>query len=373
MARALSWQQAALIPGPRMYESRTDLPFIVFHYPPVYYLVTHLAGAFMPDLLAAGRLVSAVSAGAIAIVVACLVLAATPARPRHGLRLACAAVAGLLVYNSHALRVWGLLMRVDTLAVALALGGILVAARSSGRWLSTTCALLLCVAAVYCKQTELPAGLTVFAIAMLRNPACRCCRRWDRAGCRAGAPCGPAMGHRWRLPAQHHRLQPQPARPRRWFAHDRGGSAESPACLAHCLCRCLPHAALRPLAPPSGGVRCPGVLSNRVMAARALLLLQLALSTLTLATIFKSGSAFNYFLDWLCIGSALAGVFLHDIMGNARFVRIVLAPLCAAALFSPIRLLPDHPPAADQAMQSALVQEIRGRGPSQSPPTTWSC
>jgi hypothetical protein len=95
------------------------------------------------------------------------------------------------------------------------------------------------------------------------------------------------------------------------------------------------------------------------MAARALLLLQLALSTLTLATIFKSGSAFNYFLDWLCIGSALAGVFLHDIMGNARFVRIVLAPLCAAALFSPIRLLPDHPPAADQAMQSALVQEIR--------------
>lgn len=352
------WQQAALIPGPRMYESRTDLPFIVFHYPPVYYLVTHLAGAFMPDLLAAGRLVSAVSAGAIAIVVACLVLAATPARPRHGLRLACAAVAGLLVYNSHALRVWGLLMRVDTLAVALALGGILVAARSSGRWLSTTCALLLCVAAVYCKQTELPAGLTVFAIAMLRNPRAAVAA----AGIALVAGLVPLAGLQWVTDGGFlHNIIGYNLNRLDLAGGLRTIAAEAPSLPLALLIVCA-GVCLMPRFPPWRTIwwrEVPGVLSNRVMAARALLLLQLALSTLTLATIFKSGSAFNYFLDWLCIGSALAGVFLHDIMGNARFVRIVLAPLCAAALFSPIRLLPDHPPAADQAMQSALVQEIR--------------
>jgi hypothetical protein len=34
------WQQALLIPGPRMYGSIDHLPFLVFHYPPVYQLAS---------------------------------------------------------------------------------------------------------------------------------------------------------------------------------------------------------------------------------------------------------------------------------------------------------------------------------------------
>ncbi len=347
------WQQTALIPGPSMYGIRSDLPFIVFHYPPLYYLVTHLAGTFMPDLLAAGRLVSALSAVAIAIMVAGLVLAATPAGSHRVLRFACAAMAGLLAYNVHALRIWGLLMRVDTLAVALALVGILVAARSSGRWRSTTCALLLCVAAVYCKQTELPAGLAVFAIAMLRNP---------RAAVAAGgvalvAGLVPLAGLQW---ATHggflHNIISDNIN-RFDFANGmRTLAAEAPslplALLIVCSSVCLIPSAV-------SWHEWAGCLSDRVMAARALLLLHFALSTLMLATIFKSGSTINYFLDWLCIGSALAGVFLQELMSKAPGAPIVLATLCATVLISPVRFIPDHPSTADQATQDALVQQIQ--------------
>ena len=273
------WQQAALIPGPSMYGTRSDLPFIVFHYPPLYYLVTHLAAAFMPDLLAAGRLVSVLSAIAIAAGVAGLVLAATPTRSRRGLRIACAAVAGLLAYDVHALRAWSVLMRVDTLAVALAFAGMLVAARSSGRWRSTTCALLLCVAAVYCKQTELPAGLAVFAIAMFRNP-----RAATAAGCIAlVAGLVPLAGLQWATDGG--------------FLQNIIGDNINRLGLVYGLrtvageAHTLPFALLIVCAAvylvrrPLSWSEWAGGLSDRVMAARALLLLHLALSTLMLATI----------------------------------------------------------------------------------------
>ena len=39
-AEGIVWQQAMLIPGPRMYGDITQYPFIVFHYPPVYHLLS---------------------------------------------------------------------------------------------------------------------------------------------------------------------------------------------------------------------------------------------------------------------------------------------------------------------------------------------
>jgi hypothetical protein len=347
------WQQAALIPGPSMYATRSDLPFIVFHYPPLYYLVTHLAGVFMPDLLAAGRLVSALSAVTIAMVVAGLVLAATPAGPRRTLRFACAGVAGLLAYDVHALRVWGILMRVDTLAVALAVAGILVAAWSNGRWRSTTCALLLCVAAVYCKQTELPAGVAVFAVAVLRNPRAA----FAAAGVALVAGLLPLAGLQWATHGGFLYNIVGDNINRFGFAYGvRTLTLESPslplALLIVCAGVCLIPRAL-------SWHEWVGGLSDRVMAARALLLLHLALSTVMLATIFKSGSTVNYFLEWLCIGSALAGVFLYDKMSKTGSAPIVLATLCAAVLLLPVSYMQDHQSTADQALQDALVQRIR--------------
>src|SRR5712672_3082341 len=49
------WQQALLIPGPRMYGDITQFPFIVFHYTPVYHLVVRAIATLGIDPLAAGR------------------------------------------------------------------------------------------------------------------------------------------------------------------------------------------------------------------------------------------------------------------------------------------------------------------------------
>src|ERR1700751_1610362 len=67
------WQQALLIPGPRMYGPIDRLPFIVFHYPPVYHLASRAVMAFGVDPLAAGRMVSVASTAVIAISIAWLV------------------------------------------------------------------------------------------------------------------------------------------------------------------------------------------------------------------------------------------------------------------------------------------------------------
>ncbi|WP_158745691.1 hypothetical protein [Acidisphaera sp. L21] len=346
------WQQAILIPGPAMYRSGSSLPFIVFHYPPLYYLATHIAAVFTPDLLTAGRIVSCLSAATIAIMVTGLVLAATPTGSQRGLRLVCAVAAGLLAYNVHALRIWGMLMRVDTLAVALALAGILVAARSNGKWRSTTVALLLCVAAVYCKQTELPAGLAVFAIAILRSPRSAVCA----ASIALLAGLIPLVG----LQLATHG----------GFLHNIIGDNINRFDLASGMRALVAEAPSLPLSLVivfAGFYLLPsavtwrdgaGNLANHVTVARALLLLHLALSTLMLATIFKSGGSFNYFLDWLVIGSALAGVLLSDVMAKTHTAPIIITTLCAAVLISPVRFMLDYPSIEDRARQETLVLKI---------------
>jgi hypothetical protein len=213
--------------------------------------------------------------------------------------------------------------------------------------------LLLCVAAVYCKQTELPAGLAVFAIALIRNP-----RAALAAACVAlVAGLAPLAGLQW---ATHG-----------GFLHNIIGDNVNRFDLGAGGLTLALEASSLPVAWLSvyaGATLIPRAISwrvwtrfvsDRVMAARALLLLHFALSTVMLATIFKSGSNFNYFLEWLCVGSALTGVFLNDMICKARSVLIILAALCAAVLVAPTRYLPDHPSAADQARQDALVQQIR--------------
>jgi hypothetical protein len=69
------WQQALLIPGPRMYGPIDHLPFIVFHYPPVYHLMSRAVMSFGIDPLAAGRIVSLAANAVIAIGIAWLVAA----------------------------------------------------------------------------------------------------------------------------------------------------------------------------------------------------------------------------------------------------------------------------------------------------------
>jgi hypothetical protein len=357
------WQQAELIPGPRMYGTTTTLPFIVFHYPPVYYLVVRLVANVMPDMLSAGRLVSAVSTWLIAPLVAGLILAASRTRDgrnRFGPRVIAVTI-GLLTLCLHPVQDWGVFMRVDMIAIALSLAGALVAARSDGRVLGTTIALLLCVASVFGKQTEIPAGVAIFAITLLRRP-----RAALVAGVVALAVALAALG--WM----------------QWITH--GGFLLN--IVAYNINRFSLEAALyvilteRKLAPfiaimvigavailfglasdgrtggPIGRLFAGVRRSDRAGAARAILLVYFALSTLMLVTILKSGGTINYLIEFLCVGCVLIGVLLCDLANSPRAFAAVVAVLVLGML--PIRFDWSYLRSTQAliAQQQALVQRI---------------
>ncbi len=362
------WHQTTRIPGPDMYRSGDGLPFIVFHYPPVYYLVTRAAAWFAPDMLSAGRLVSALSALSIGPLVAALVLTAGR---RHGERLkarhlAIAAVAGLLAVCLHAVRTWGLVMRVDVLAIALGLAGVLLAARANGRVPGTVLGLLLCVAAVYTKQTQLPAGLAVFAVVLLRRP-----RKALIAGAIALTVALLALAFmQWTTDGGFlrniagnniNRLGLQYAIDS--LSPERSSAPFMVLMLVAAFVLLLGLWKQRAPGPRSVAVRQLVLIVRLIdptMAARAILVLHFGLASLMLVTLLKSGGNFNYLLDWLTVGCVLLGVMLCDLLHNLRRFLIMTAVLILGVMALPFRQMPDRAPLAEMDRQTALVQRISG-------------
>lgn len=160
------WQQALLMFGPRMYSPSPDLPFIVFHYPPLYHVVVRALMTLGWDPLLAGRLISVVSTVVCAAsIVAMIMLGVRGARSTRLIVLAVTIAVMFLCLN--AIRTWGMLMRVDMLAEALGLVGTVVFVRSRSSTAGTMVALILCVASVFTKQTQLPAGIAIFGVAFI--------------------------------------------------------------------------------------------------------------------------------------------------------------------------------------------------------------
>ncbi len=360
------WQQALLIPGPRMYGTGTDLPFIVFHYPPLYHLTVRLAAGFIPDMLAAGRLVSAASTWLIAALVAALVLVAARPRDRHGrsLHLAIAAATGLLTLSFHPVLFWGVLMRVDMMAIALSLAGTLVAARADGGVAGTTFALLLCVASVFTKQSEVSAGLAIGVVTLLRRP---------RAALLAGSV-ALAVGlaaTAWLQRVTHggfllnivgynvNRLSLSTAKAIILFE---SGLAPFAAVMLAGAAMVLVGLAAGPAGERSAWM--PRRLlrhvrnSDRTDAARAMLLLYFALSTLMLADLAKSGAFLNYLIEWLCVGSVLSGVLLCDLAASGLGFSIALGVLVFGVLPVPFTWSFVRDPQPLIAAREALVRRI---------------
>jgi len=354
------WQQAALIPGPRMYAPGADLPFIAFHYPPLFYLVTRVAATFMPDLLSAGRLVSAIAALSIVPLVGMLVLVA--ARPSVGRRtvtvVAIAVAAGLLALSLHAVRTWGLFMRVDMIAIALGLAGVAIAAWSDGRLWGTTCGLLLCVASVYCKQTQLPAGIAIFLIVLLRRP------RTAFAAAAIATVAGLAVLALLQWLTSGGFLENIIGSNINRLAWVNLEDVFWPERTSFPFMMLIPIAAYgvfkTVLAPAREGIQGQfhARLADRATAARAILLLHFALASLTLATEFKSGGSCNYLLDWLCVGSVLIGVWLCDLLRSERYFAAVVGLMVLGLLFPPVRQMPDAFPQPELDRQAALVRRI---------------
>lgn len=164
------WQQALLIPGPRMYGDITRFPFLVFHYPPLYHLVARGVASFGIDGLVAGRLVSVVSTLAMSGCLAALTWLA--ARARFGRRPAqwAAAIAFALPLAMTPVFFWAPLMRVDMLAVALGLLGMLCAALAPARPGLLPLAGLVFVAALYTRQSAIAAPAATLGVMLLVMP-----------------------------------------------------------------------------------------------------------------------------------------------------------------------------------------------------------
>lgn len=167
----LVWQQALLIPGPRMYGDLQSYPFLVFQYPPLYHLVVR-ALATLADLpwLFAGRIVSTVSAFALAALAGALVFEATRrAAPRRA-ALAGALLTALLFSTLQVIQFWARTMRVDMLAIALEFLGMYLGLLALSRPRLFYASALVFVLAAYTKQTALGGAVATFAVAFLIVP-----------------------------------------------------------------------------------------------------------------------------------------------------------------------------------------------------------
>ena len=372
-AEGIVWQEAMLIPGPRMYSNSQDLPFIVFYYPPLYYFLVRAALSIQPDFLAAGRLVSSLAVAPIALSAVGLVWisarrssARCPGWLLGSAQYAIPLAIGLLVLCLHAVRFWGTLMRVDMVAIALGMMALLVAALANGRFWGIAVALLLCTASMFTRQTQLPVGIAVFLIALLRNP---------RGALYAAAITAifgiGALGLMETLTEggflrniADYNINPFS----RWQAYSVFHSETRTGFPFMALMLIAAGAILFGLLrqgpggfwPPAIGQRLLHLrLADRATMVRAMLLLHFTLASLMLFTVFKVGSNVNYLLDWLCVGCVLIGVMLSDLAGSGWRFSLVTAMLILGVLNLPFRLLPDDRFSQQQLdWRAALVRRI---------------
>jgi hypothetical protein len=168
-AEGLVWQQAVLIPGPRMYGPIDVPPFMVFPYPPLYSLAVHALAALGADPLIAGRALAVACTLVIAGLCGWLVnraIRGAVGRPAHCV----GTVVGTLVpLTYHPVTYWSQQMRVDMLAIALGFLGVALVVLAVRRQAFLWPAVAAFVLGVYTKQNEIAAPAAALIVALLVN------------------------------------------------------------------------------------------------------------------------------------------------------------------------------------------------------------
>jgi hypothetical protein len=257
-----------------------------------------------------------------------------------------------------------MLMRVDMAAIALGMMGLLVGAWANGRFRGTALALLICVASMFTKQTQLPVTVAVFLIALLRNPH----GTLYAAGIAGIFGLG-ALGLMQGLTGGGflrnmigYNINGFSPRNTYWVFWPEQTSFPFMALMliaASATLLGLFHQGLT-------GQRLPAIgqlllrlrLADRATTARAMLLLHFALASLMLFTALKFGASFNYLLDWLCVGCVLVGVLLCDLVGAEWRFSLVIVVLILGVLILPFRQVPHRFPQEELDLQAALVRRI---------------
>ncbi|WP_118858024.1 hypothetical protein [Sphingomonas mesophila] len=296
------WYQATQLFDGSAYGPIDRFPSVVFHYTPLFHFVSGLIAVTGVDGLAAGRLVSALSTLAVMVAIGAIV-AGVIRRAGGAKRVAalCGAIGGLALLIAFPVKIWAPLMRVDMLAFALALIGILAAIRALERPRWIVAAALLFVAAVYTKQTMVAAPAAVFAVMLVHRP------RTAWAGIALCVAVGAIV-----LAALTWTTGGGFARHVFLYNVNRFDLARTEQiwiiASSHIF---LIGAALIGVAAAWPAVRRFAAQRRDAEtddAALVMLLLYLVLTSLMLLLVLKLGSSANYFVEWLCAVAIFAGL-----------------------------------------------------------------
>lgn len=338
------WQQIRWIFTARAYGPIDGFPAIVFHYPPLYHAVTAIiSGTFGTDELATGRATSLLSTLATAIATAILVSLLLEGRARRGGRILCSSIAALLVFTYVPVGMWATFMRVDMLAVALGLFGLVAAFKSLQRPRLIYLASLLFVAAAYTKQTEIAAAAAAFAVLIVARP--RLAVKGIATSLILGLAVLLALG--WLTHGGFYRhiflynINRLEADRLLWVVYVPAAQATYVAVAAFVLVRRWAEIRSKyQLNAKSRAALEASISDIRLLMAAAYLLI----STLMMFLIAKSGSNINYFLDWFFALGLFAAMAPSEaasgLRGNPE-LRTMLAiaipiGLGIGALFAPL-------------------------------------
>lgn len=159
------WQQANLMFTDRAYGAIDGVPGIVFHYTPLYHVVTRGVAALTGmDMLYAGRLVSIISTLLTVIVVGALVVRAAPSDTPGVARWLAGIAAALTIFCMWPITYWAQLMRVDMIAFLLSMLGFWLGLKALDRPRLIYAAAVAFVAAIYAKQTSIAAPAALFLV-----------------------------------------------------------------------------------------------------------------------------------------------------------------------------------------------------------------
>jgi hypothetical protein len=366
------WQQALLIPGPEMYGDITQLPFIVFHYTPLYHLsVRALAAIAGTDLLATGRVVTLAFTVAIAVLAGAVVNAAMWEILPTSARVIGGAISGLMVLTYHPVQDWAVLMRVDMLAIGSTMAGVYLAILAGQRAVVLSAAILMFVLAVYTKQTELAAPMAAMLVAVVVNA--RSALKATGFGLLIGSAAFTILelksgGRFW------HHIFEYNLNSFSFHGMARNLRAQQPEALGVLLgvlaFAYLWYNEIISIASLNFEGWVDALRRSRSLRALMTISLWFLFASVQLVSVGKWGSTTNYFIEWMCITTLPTGMvaslaWARATIGNAtaRFAGLagvlVSLVLAAHALYRPIDELPIVDDLNGIAVRNQLVKLIR--------------
>jgi hypothetical protein len=360
------WQQMRDIVAGHGYGQIARFPGLVFHYPPVYHLLTaglsNLSGS---DPLFTGRLLSAGSTLGAGAVIALIIARITQSDGGGRGSWFCGLIGGLSVLSMVPVLNWSLFMRVDMVGFLFSFAGLYFGLCALTRPKLVHLAALCFVVAVYTKQTNVAAPIAVFATLLFLRP------RTALAGIATGAVAGfgalaflvwQTNGGFLRHIVLYNINRIEVSRLLQIFpAFGQHGLYFGVAALGflHRMRRRLPD-----YRDCKGFFAVRDQFAGNTSDAQYLMLVgYFIFASLVLLTIAKSGASYNYFIEWMYVLSVFVGLAMRDagllaFGGIKTAVPIKQAVLLPLAVAVQAYLLPDVPEGT-WYMEPARIVELR--------------